>query len=131
MMKKSGVLKMEKEKNIKGIKIRNFNTFMIVIACALYAMLLYATAQMTSRYNDFIRYNDEYIACHESAIEMNAASDYLNDQVRLFTQNMDLQYMNNYFKEANESKRREKAIANLQKYQPTDDELQALEAAWI
>ena len=129
MMKKSGVLKMEKEKNIKGIKIRNFNTFMIVIACALYAMLLYATAQMTSRYNDFIRYNDEYIACHESAIEMNAASDYLTDQVRLFTQNMDLQYMNNYFKEANESKRREKAIANLQKYQPTDDELQALEAA--
>ena len=102
---------------------------MIVIACALYAMLLYATAQMTSRYNDFIRYNDEYIACHESAIEMNAASDYLTDQVRLFTQNMDLQYMNNYFKEANESKRREKAIANLQKYQPTDDELQALEAA--
>lgn len=129
MMKKSGVLKMEKEKNIKGIKIRNFNTFMIVIACALYAMLLYATAQMTSRYNDFIRYNDEYIACHESAIEMNAASDYLTDQVRLFTQNMDLQYMNNYFKVANESKRREKAIANLQKYQPTDDELQALEAA--
>ena len=115
MMKKSGVLKMEKEKNIKGIKIRNFNTFMIVIACALYAMLLYATAQMTSRYNDFIRYNDEYIACHESAIEMNAASDYLTDQVRLFTQNMDLQYMNNYFKVANESKRREKAIANLQK----------------
>ena len=102
---------------------------MIVIACVLYALLLYATAQMTYKYNEFVRYNDEYIACHESAIEMNAASDYLTDQVRLFTQNMDLQYMNNYFKEANESKRREKAIANLQKYQPTDDELQALEAA--
>lgn len=120
---------MEKERNIKGIKIKNFNTFMIVIACVLYALLLYATAQMTYKYNEFVRYNDEYIACHESAIEMNAASDYLTDQVRLFTQNMDLQYMNNYFKEANESKRREKAIANLQKYQPTDDELQALEAA--
>ena len=128
-MKKRGVLRMEKERNIKGIKIKNFNTCMILAACVLYALLLYATAQMTYKYNEFVRYNDEYIACHESAIEMNAASDYLTDQVRLFTQNMDLQYMKNYFKEANESKRREKAIANLQKYQPTDDELQALEAA--
>lgn len=117
------------EKNIKGIKIRNFNTFMIAVACALYAMLLYATTQMTARYNDFIRYNDEYIVCHESAVQMNAASDYLTDQVRLFTQNMDLKHMENYFKEANEEKRREKAVANLKKYQPTDDELQALEAA--
>ena len=89
-MKKRGVLRMEKERNIKGIKIKNFNTCMIVIACVLYALLLYATAQMTYKYNEFVRYNDEYIACHESAIEMNAASDYLTDQVRLFTQNMDL-----------------------------------------
>ena len=119
----------EKGQTIKGIKIRNFNTCMIVVACVLYGMLLYATAQMTTRYNDFVRYNDEYIACHESAVNMNAASDYLTDQVRLFTQNMDMKHMQNYFKEANETKRRERAVANLKKYQPTDDELQALEAA--
>ena len=126
---KSVVLDMEKERTIKGIKIKSFNSFMIVVACVLYAMLLYATAQMTTRYNDFIKYNEEYISCHEAAVQMNAASDYLTDQVRLFTQNMNVKHMQLYFQEANETKRREKAIASLNKYQPTDDELQALEAA--
>lgn len=119
----------EKGQNIKGIKIRNFNTCMIVVACALYAMLIYATTQMTARYNAFIKYNEDYIACHEAAVQMNAASDYLTEQVRLFTQNMDVRHMTLYFKEADADRRREKAIALLKQYQPTSEELQSLEAA--
>ena len=126
---KSVVLDMEKERTIKGIKIKNFNSFMILVACVLYAMLLYATAQMTTRYNDFIKYNEEYISCHEAAVNMNTASDYLTDQVRLFTQNMNLKHMQLYFQEAKETKRREKAVEGLKKFSPSDDELQALEAA--
>ena len=120
---------MDKEKNIKGIKIRHFNTCMIVVACALYAMLIYATTQMTARYNAFVKYNEDYIACHEAAAQMNAASDYLTEQVRLFTQNMDIHHMELYFQEADIDRRREKAIAILKQYEPTDEELQALEAA--
>lgn len=120
---------MDKRKNIKGIKIRHFNTCMIVVACVLYAMLIYATMQMTARYNAFVKYNEEHIACHEAAVQMNAASDYLTDQVRLFTQNMDMRHMQLYFQEANVTKRREKALELLQKYQPTDAEVQSLEAA--
>ena len=59
IVKKRGVLKMIDEKNIKGIKIRSFNTYMILLSCILYGMLIYATAQMNSRYDEFIRYNDE------------------------------------------------------------------------
>ena len=91
---------MDKGKNIKGIKIRNFNTCMIVVACVLYAMLIYATMQMTARYNAFVKYNEEHIACREAAAQMNAASDYLTEQVRLFTQNMDIHHMELYFQEA-------------------------------
>ena len=120
---------MDKRKNIKGIKIRNFNTCMIVVACVLYAMLIYATTQMTARYNAFVKYNEEHIACHEAAAQMNAASDYLTEQVRLFTQNMDIHHMELYFQEADIDRRREKAIAILKQYEPTDEELQALEAA--
>ena len=122
-------LEKEHGHNIKGIKIRSFNTFMIAVACVLYALLIYATAHMTNRYNDFIKYNDEYIACHEAAVQMNAASDYLTDQVRLFTQNMNIKHMQLYFQEVNETKRREKAVDSLKKYGPTDDEVQSLEAA--
>ena len=120
---------MEEEKNIKGIKIRSFNTFMIVVACILYAMLIYATTQMTARYNAFVKYNEEHIACHEAAVQMNAASDYLTEHARLFTQNMDLRHLELYFKEADVERRREKSIAILKQYEPTDEELQALEAA--
>lgn len=120
---------MDKGKNIKGIRIRHFNTCMIVVACALYAMLIYATTQMTARYNAFVKYNEDYIACHEAAAQMNAASDYLTEQVRLFTQNMDIRHMELYFQEADIDRRREKAIAILKQYEPTDEELQALEAA--
>ena len=127
--RKSKDIIMQKEKTVKGVKIKSFNSLMIVVACVLYAMLIYATTQMTSRYNEFIRYNEEYISCHEAAVKMNAASDYLTEQVRLFTQNMNLKHMRLYFQEANETRRREKAIESLQKFSPTDDELQALEAA--
>ena len=102
---------------------------MIVVACALYAMLIYATTQMTARYNAFVKYNEDYIACHEAAAQMNAASDYLTEQVRLVTQNMDIRHMELYFQEADIDRRREKAIAILKQYEPTDEELQALEAA--
>lgn len=114
---------------IHGIKIKTFNACMIVVACILYALLLYATATMTSRYNEFIKHNEEYIACNEDATKMNAASDYLTDQVRMFTQNMDTKHMSLYFQEANESKRREKAINDLQKHNPNQEEAESLQAA--
>ena len=104
--RKSKDISMQKEKTIKGVKIKSFNSLMIVVACVLYAMLIYATTQMTSRYNEFIRYNEEYISCHEAAVKMNAASDYLTEQVRLFTQNMNLKHMRLYFQEANETRHR-------------------------
>ena len=114
---------------IHGIKIKTFNAVMIVVACILYALLLYATVTMTNRYNEFIKHNDEYIACNDDAAKMNAASDYLTDQVRLFTQNMDTKHMSLYFQEANETKRRERAINDLRKHEPTAEETESLEAA--
>lgn len=114
---------------IKGIKIKTFNAVMIVVACILYALLLYATVNMSSRYDKFIEQNKEYIACNDDAMKLNAASDYLTDQVRLFTQNMDTKHMSLYFQEANETKRREKALSDLRKHEPTADELESLEAA--
>ena len=119
----------EERRNIHGIKIKSFNACMIVVACVLYALLLYATAMMTTRYNEFIQHNEDYIACQEDALRLNDASDYLTDQVRLFTQNMDTRHMSLYFKEANENKRREKAIEELKKHNPDGEELEALQAA--
>lgn len=116
-------------RNIHGIKIKTFNACMIAAACVLYALLLYATAMMTTRYNEFIKHNEDYIACADDAMKLNAASDYLTDQVRLFTQNMDTKHMSLYFQESNETKRREKAIEEMKKHNPNQDELEALEAA--
>lgn len=115
--------------NIHGIKIKTFNACMIAVACVLYGLLIYATVNMTNRYHEFVDHNKEYIACNDDAVKLNNASDYLTDQVRLFTQNMDTKHMSLYFKEANETKRRDKAIADLRKHHPNPDEIDSLESA--
>ena len=38
------------KKTLQGIKIRNFNYWMIVIACILYGFLIYETAQISIKY---------------------------------------------------------------------------------
>ena len=42
----------EKQKNVKGIKIRTLNSAAIFAACILYVLVLYATVQVALRYDD-------------------------------------------------------------------------------
>ena len=117
------------KKHITGIKIRTFNTCMIVLSSLIFICLIFNTLKMPEQYHDLIVSSDEYMACEKYAAELSSASDYLTEQVRLFTQNMDIRHMELYFQEADIDRRREKAIAILKQYEPTDEELQALEAA--
>ena len=104
---------MAKNKAKKGIKIRMLNAAIIVAACILYLLLLHVTAFKNARYFELAEQTKEYIACERSSHVLYQASDYLTEQVRLFAQNMDIDNMNLYFEEANETKRRENAIKEL------------------
>ncbi len=58
---------MEEEKKVRGIKIRTFNTSMIILCCIVYLFLIFATASMPSKYNALVQDTDQYINCQRDA----------------------------------------------------------------
>ena len=72
---------------------------------------------------------DQYIICESAAKDLQDGSDYLTEQVRLFADTGKPEYMRNYFIEANETKRRNRAVASLEKYFSGTDTLAGLKSA--
>lgn len=59
---------------------------------------------------------DEYIQCEKDAMLVADGSNYLTEQVRLYTISMDTQYVKNYFTEVYDTKRRDSALERLETY---------------
>ena len=120
---------MSAAQTLKGVKIRTFNIFMIAVSCVVFLCLIYDTVIMPAHYHHLIAHTDEYILCENDANSLSAASDYLTEQVRLYVENMDIRYMDNYFEEIHVAQRREKALAELSSHDTTDAVRHALESA--
>ena len=114
------------KKTLQGIKIRNFNYWMIVIACILYGFLIYETAQISIKYRVMTAATQKYIACEKNAALVHDGSDELTEQVRLYAVTMKPEYMEAYFKEANVTRSRDKALEQMAEYQLEDGAYEAL-----
>ena len=97
----------------KGVSIRNMQVCIAVLTLVLSVLLLIATYRATAGYQLMQEETKNFIKLHESSSELRVASDYLTEQVRCYAETGDLQYLNNYFTEAKETKRREKALDTL------------------
>jgi len=64
---------------------------------------------------------DRHIACEEISTLVADGSNYLTEQVRLYTVTMDTTHLDNYFTEANTTRRRDTALERLRNYH-TDGE---------
>ena len=58
---------------------------------------------------------EQYITCEDATKLMHEGSDYLTDQVRLYTMTGEKQYMDNYFKEKETGKKREASLESVKK----------------
>ncbi len=101
---------------IRGIKIRTLNVVMISISCILYVLLLWATVHALQKYDIMVSATEHANACQKNAALVSEGSDYLTEQVRLFTVTMDKQYLMNYFKEIYSTKRRDTVLDQLGDY---------------
>lgn len=119
----------QKQKNVRGVKIRTINGVMIFVACVLYVLVIYATLQVSLRYDELIKANGDYIACEKNAALVREASNYLTEEVRLYAVTSDLQHVEAYLKEVNETKRREKALDELEQFTFSKKASEYLEAA--
>ena len=101
------------DKKIKGIKITTLNMSMIVLSLIVFVLLIGGTFSLNRKYEILISNTGDYMLCEKAAGDLSNASDYLTEQVRLFTVNYDSRNMFNYFEEANSVQRREKALDSL------------------
>lgn len=105
--------KARKEGPVKGVKVRTLNFFMIFVSCVLYVILLVVTFKASRDYTSMVQATELYISCREDAALVSDGSDYLTEQVRLFTVNLDPVHANNYFTEIHETRRRDRALEQL------------------
>ena len=81
-----------------------------LVATALYA----ADSMVTHGYLRMEQASERYILAQQSATNLEIGSDMLTESVRSFVVTEEFEYLQNYFTEANETRRRDKAVANLE-----------------
>ena len=73
---------------------------------------------------------EQYTLCETAADELQAASDYLTEQVRLYAMTADVSHMENYFTEAHVTCRREQALNTIATYFAGSEAFDALAASY-
>ena len=103
-------------KPLRGIRIRTMNYVMILISVVLYLFLILVTLYASRKYDEMISRTDAYIDYQEYASQVAGGSDYLTEQVRLYTVEMEPSYVQEYFKEVYETRSRDSALEILKTY---------------
>ena len=94
----------------RGVRLHFVNILMIVVAVSLAVGLLYATWEISVSYDQMRSATDRYITCEQAAGNLQAASDYLTEEVRLYVMTGDPEKVQNYFEEVNVTRRRDHAL---------------------
>lgn len=121
------------EKNMKGgpkisgIRIKNVNyAFLIILTFA--AVVLFIIAR--NIYDEYLEINelaDNYDHIQYCANDVRSASDELTRDVQLFVMRGDISYLDSYFREANDTRRREIALEELKELDVSDELVGLLE----
>ena len=97
----------------KDISLRTIHRLLVIITIILSAMLVLSTFHLTSTFRRITEASEEHMELEKAALELMDASDLLTESVQRYTINGDIRFLNDYFKEAFESKRREEAISKM------------------
>ena len=116
-----------KETKGKGISLKTTSILMVVISVIIAVALLFTGVRAFRSFRAMERSTDDYIALTEAASDLMSASDYLTEEVQCFTVTGDRKHVENYFTEANVTRRRDNALAVLEKELPGSQALKELE----
>ena len=109
----------EKKKNsetgTRGVSMQKMNLLMAAVTVVISVLLLLIAAYQTSGSYQRMRASaDEYIDDQQTAFQLQSSSDFLTEQVRCFTVTGERAYVDNYFREANVTRRRDRALDTLE-----------------
>ena len=87
-----------------------------LLALLIAVLVTILGAQLRDKFLELHDATEQYIVCVNTAREMQDGSNYLMEQARLFTLWGDIEYLDNYFTEENETRRVELAAEKLREY---------------
>ncbi len=119
----------EKDERVKGLRISSLNYIFIIFSIILSLIIMWITLVLGEAYSSFTEITESYNRIQNDALLVQSASDDLTENVRLFVMTGERRYMNEYFKEANETRRREQAIDDLRSMGSTEKVISLLENA--
>ena len=96
-----------------GIRLRWVHIIIIIFTAVISFFMLYETFRFSAAFEDVTGATDEYIELQKDADGLMNASDYLTQEVQNFTVTAEKIHLIRYFEEAEETKRREKAIEKM------------------
>lgn len=102
-----------KSKAEAGFSLHKINYAMAGISLLVSFLFLLTAHEISQSYDTLLSATKKYNDLRDGAYELQEASDYLTGQARSFAMTGDRTYLDNYFTEATETQRREKALERL------------------
>ena len=102
--------------DIRAPRITRINVASFSLSVLLIAIAIFLTSQLIAVTGQSEEVYARYKACSDAETQLMEASDYLTTQARLFATTGDRVFMDNYFEELLETKRRDEAVATLEVY---------------
>ena len=97
----------------KKIRIEKVSTWESVFAFFLTLIFLGIAVWSWGEFSTIKTATEQYIACEDATKQLQEDSDYMTEQVRLYTMTGEKQYMDNYFSEKRNSKKREASVESI------------------
>ena len=120
---------MPKQDKEKGISLRTIHLWLIIGAVIISGLMILFTFQLTTSFHALTHVSEQQVELAQAARELMDASDYLTEKVQRFTVQGEMRFLEEYFTEALESKRREEAIDRMSEGSGSEEVLQSLQNA--
>ena len=111
----------------RGISLRKLNIIMLIFAVVTSVALIYAMNRTNSLYKETHTITQDLLQWRQDSFDLKLASDYLTEEIRCFAVTGDKTHLDNYFNEAKERKRREKALDSLKEFHKDSSAIRKLE----
>ena len=120
---------MARKKENNGISLRTIQIWLIIGAVILSVIMFVSTHLLATSYRGLTAADERHIELRKNALKLMDASDYLTEQVQRFTLEGDKRFLDEYFKEAFETRSREVAIAEMTDAAGNTEALEKLKTA--
>ena len=115
--------------NVKGLSLKAISKVVIALTCIIVAAFIVLSVFVLTKYSEIKDSVKNYLGWERTATSLSEGSEYLTNQVRAFAVTGERQYLDNYFEEANVTRRRDHAVEVITEKFSGTEALEKLKAA--